>query len=191
VVTLALSFRGPFSHDTLRDALRDALTALGAAPGEWSLLSHEARPDPNGLGGCFAGRWRLGDATLDASCVSGVGNPRDGYGYDHDVSLRWGDRALEWHGGGTRSAVDDFCPRLTASPGDFLPVRAALGRHLGDDHTDDATWARMNLRALDGVDRELQRTLLRAALSRASANGSASGDLRVWGQRFFGASLDE
>jgi hypothetical protein len=63
---------------------------LLGAPGDWGLTSERSLVDRNGGAACFHRERAREGATLTEHCESGTGNPRDGYGYDGEITLEVG-----------------------------------------------------------------------------------------------------
>lgn len=190
---LQLSFRGTYSFDLVRDALGDALTALGDAPAPWEAVTRRALDDRNGAGLAFEGVWRRGDATLTMSASTGEanGNPRDGYGYDTVVSLASPRLAFTLQGGSMDAAVNGLDVSPALGPDAFRAVRAALAARLSHDESDRGWAAVANVEALDGVDRALQVEILTAALACSDPSDSSGVALQRWNERLLGGGLAE
>lgn len=190
---LRLSFRGTYPFDLVREALGDALTALGDAPAPWVEVTRRALDDRNYAGAAFEGTWRRGDATLTMSAATSdaSGNPRDGYGYDTAVVLESPRLAFTSNGGSMDGAVNGLHVSLALTPEMFKTARTALAKRLDRDESDRSWTAVANLEALDGVDRALQVELLTAALANDDPSDSARVELMKWKEKLLGGGLVE
>ena len=190
---LRVAFQGSFAFDDVREAIGDALTALGDAPAPWEQVSRVALDDRNYAGLAFEGTWRRGEATLSmsASTDASSGNPRDGYGYDTVVALASPRLAFRCSGGSSDGLLSGLYITLPVEPETFRRFRAALAAKLGHDATDQSWNAVANVEALDSVDRALQEELLRAALKCDGPSDHARAELMKWSERLLGAGLGE
>ncbi len=190
---LRLSFRGTYSFDLVREALGDALTALGDATAPWVGVTRRALDDRNYAGIAFEATWRRGDATLTMSAANddASGNPRDGYGYDVAIVLESPRLAFTYRSGSMDGSVSGIHVPLALAPESFRAARAALAKRLDRDESDRSWSAVANVEALDGVDRTLQVEILCAALANADPSDSARVELMKWKEKLLGGGLGE
>lgn len=190
---LRLSFRGTYSFDLVREALGDALTALGDAPAPWVGVTRRALDDRNYAGIAFEATWTRGDATLTMSATNddASGNPRDGYGYDIAVALASPRLALTYRSGSMDGSVSGLHVPLALAPEAFRAARAAMAKRLDRDESDRSWAAVANVEALDGVDHALQVEILTAALANGDASDSARVELMKWKEKLLGGALSE
>lgn len=146
----------------------------------WSPLD-----DQNGAGAAYRAQWADGDVTLDETVQSASGNPRDGYGYEFEHTLRIAgtDPAVELRacGGGWEPLPAQLDLTLRGVPAARLPqLRQTLCDLYGEaaDRCAEPTLALANAEALAAAG-EVETACAWAKQAIASSNRGSYGREQV------------
>ena len=170
---LALYFDKPFTRDRLREAMEAVATELRGEPVTLVEVHRRTLEDKNYPEQAFEARWEAPGVVYTAEARCGIGNPRDGWGYDMRFALD------VVHPDGTiRLTLDDGVAgpphpkegpfRLEgADSKHFDRVHQVLARYLEHDRTMADYPAVLNIEAaLEAGDPAFARTLFERARQR-------------------------
>ena len=170
---LCLYFDSPFSTDRLRQTMEAVASELRAEPVSLVEVHREALKDKNYPEEAYEARWEAPGVVYTAEARCGIGNPRDGWGYDMRFALE-----VEQTEGTVRLTLNDGVAgpphpkegsfRLEgADSALFDRIHQVLARHLDSDRTMADFPAVLNIEAaLDAGQRDFARTLFDRARQR-------------------------